>query len=478
MLNLLIISNNSQAWRIQEFTRRLINVNVDIASDFDLGLEAVLEKRPAAVIIQERIWNVGAEGLVKHVQLLLGAGAPSFLLLHDSNPAARPVEGLFEHAIDMNLPEPGLTRETLLALRDVCDNDWNMVATEQAMHLLGETSGVTIREKAPEPPGLTEHDAPRHVPDRLQSVGQNISSDRTRADTPVADVAAPAKPVECDTLLEPPVSPVPPRPAGQGASDGTAPSPVTRAEDSPPAPDFEFVLSDAEAMRNLGIFESDGQPIRESRGTSSGFRRSLLVAGLVLSVAAAAAGYMVWRHPDRGEAPRENRPSSGPNAVAPPVSTPGNQPRAASPRPAPSPSQSVPSFVSPQGRDIGYSTTRPGWERYLDNNRDVRIFRVSGRIAAIQVLARPGREIADPFLRGALKELAGNGEPTTVSYEQRERGVIQRCRVGQRADLLLYRRASRSGVVVAFVMAFDDSSSPGTAATHTRPSPPQDAPSH
>lgn len=469
MLNLLIISNNSQAWRIQEFIRRLINVNVDVVSDFALGQEAVLEKRPVAVIIQERIWKVGAESVVRNIQGSLGAGAPPFLLLHDSNPMARPTKGLFEYAIDMNLAEPLLTRETLLSLKQICGDGWNMIATEQAMQLLGDKKNATTQDILLEPLGIPEHAPPPAAPVQPRTFTQNSSERSASSAHPATDVFSPKKGIEFHTELElPPVTLAPVNTTGQIIPDDTAPANLQKMEVSSAASAVEFDFPDADVPQDWGVFDADNQIIGESQRASSGFRRPLWMAGLALAITAVATGYLIWHYPGLLPTSLQRRPSPEKNAAVPLASPPRNQPLSGASRPVLSQSRPLPSFVSLQGRDYSFSTGKPGWERYLDNNREVRIFRVSGQIVAVQVLTRPGREIADSFLKSALKELTGNNEFTTVSYEQRERGVIQRGRVGRKADLLVYHRTNRTGAIVAFVMVFDGSAAPGPVGVDTR----------
>lgn len=469
MLNLLIISNNSQAWRIQEFIRRLININVDVVSDFALGQEAILEKRPVAVIIQERIWKVGAESVVRNIQGSLGAGAPSFLLLHDSNPMARPARGLFEYAIDMNLSEPLLTRETLLSLKRICGDGWNMIATEQAMQLLGDKKNKTTQDNLSEPPGFPGQAPPPVAPAQLRTFTQNCSEHSVSSANPATDVFSPKTAIEFNPGLElTSVTPAPVHATGQILTDDVIPTNTQKMEVSSAASAVEFDFPDADVTQDRGVFDADNQIIGESQRVSSCFRRPQFMAGLALAITAVATGYLIWHYPGLIPTSLKSHPSPEKNAAVPLASTPQNKPLSGASRPVLSQPRLLPSFVSPQGRDYSFSTGRPGWERYLDDNREVRIFRVSGQIAAVQVLTRHGREITDSFLKSALRELMGNSEFATVSYEQRERGVIQRCRVGRKADLLLYHRTNRTGAVVAFVMVFDDRAAPGPARVDTR----------
>ena len=111
MLNLLFISNSPRVHPVQEILQPLIKAKIDVVADFDHGLKDVFEKRPATVIIQEQIAGVTGESVARHIQLLLGNGAPKFILLHEGNTKIKPVPGLFEHIIDLNQPASAMAVE-------------------------------------------------------------------------------------------------------------------------------------------------------------------------------------------------------------------------------------------------------------------------------------------------------------------------------------------------------------------------------
>jgi CheY-like chemotaxis protein len=118
------------------------------------------------------------------------------------------------------------------------------------------------------------------------------------------------------------------------------------------------------------------------------------------------------------------------------------------------PIQQLPSFVPVNGRDASFSTQRPGWERYVDSRRDVRVFRQSGRIKALQVIAPPGQVITEASVKSALRELTGNADFVSGSRERQGNYLLQRSRVGQRGGVLLYRKIPAEAIV-AFVVSLD-----------------------
>ena len=114
----------------------------------------------------------------------------------------------------------------------------------------------------------------------------------------------------------------------------------------------------------------------------------------------------------------------------------------------------MPSFVTVSGRDSTYPARAPGWERYLDAARDVRIYRVDGRIKAIQVLAAKNRVVADSFMQTALREVAGSGEYKLISSERKGGFTIQRNSAGPQTKLTVYRMQP-SNKISAFIVHFE-----------------------
>ena len=119
MVNLLFISNSSKIESIKNTLQPFLKVKIDIVGDFDYGLKDVFEKRPATVFIQDQIAGVTGESVARHIQMLLGSGAPLFIFMHDGSLKAKPIKGLFEYLIDLSLAEVKMLPVTVRYLRKV-----------------------------------------------------------------------------------------------------------------------------------------------------------------------------------------------------------------------------------------------------------------------------------------------------------------------------------------------------------------------
>lgn len=127
MLNLLFITDSPKTESIKKELQPLLKVIIDVVTDFDNGLKDVFEKRPATVCIQDHIGGVSGESVARHIQMLLGSSAPTFILLHSGNDKAKVINGLFEHFIDVSLPNTSLVENILGTLKLLLGSQWDTV---------------------------------------------------------------------------------------------------------------------------------------------------------------------------------------------------------------------------------------------------------------------------------------------------------------------------------------------------------------
>src|SRR5450631_801833 len=124
MVNLLFISSNSKIDTIKKALQPVIKVKIDIVGDFDFGLKEVFEKRPAMVFIQDLIAGVTGESVARHIQMLLGSSAPSFIFMHDGNLKAKPIKGLYDYQIDLSPDDTTVLAEIQSTLKLLLGPEW------------------------------------------------------------------------------------------------------------------------------------------------------------------------------------------------------------------------------------------------------------------------------------------------------------------------------------------------------------------
>lgn len=127
MLNLIFISNSPKVQYLKAVLQPLLKVIIDVVPDFDHGLKDVFEKRPATVCIQDQIAGVTGESVARHIQMLLGTGAPRFMLMHNGSSTVKPIKGLFDCVINLNQPDEDLAREFQNMLQGMLGEQWHKI---------------------------------------------------------------------------------------------------------------------------------------------------------------------------------------------------------------------------------------------------------------------------------------------------------------------------------------------------------------
>lgn len=147
MLNLLFISNSPKTEFIINALQPQLKVKIDAVADFDQGLKAVFEKRPATVIIQEQIAGVTGESVARHIQMLLGSGAPSFIMIHEGNARLKPIKGLFEHLIDLTQTDVKLVEDILVILKSMLGSEWDKAVITPKLDPAAIAASIAVPEE-------------------------------------------------------------------------------------------------------------------------------------------------------------------------------------------------------------------------------------------------------------------------------------------------------------------------------------------
>jgi len=469
VFNLIIISDNPKVEFIERFLQTAVNVRIDVVADIDQALQDIFVKRPAVVCIQNRICDVQADEIARHIKMILHNNAPSFILLHEGDVGVKPVAGLFEYLLDLSLPETKLAETLGAALASILD-----IRYEHALRSLPpreevqrETAGATSEPSRqspdvgdtpfvlvnsldefittmPEVRSMGDGDipgpdnAPAAAPDRPEAPGaasrKEVPSRRVSAESgkpagkaalqplPPENTAAPsgtgAPAPAFSTNSPPPPRPKRPKPAPKPAVPATSGAPASRS--------FSITATPTPATRQetngiASFIENFEPPQRKWR------RR----AGIALAIAAGIAAWYVLRK-------NPASPIPAPTAVHKAVSS-----AALPPANAAAPSPEAPSFCPAEGRDSAYALRNPGWERYAGTSYECRVFRENNRIKAVQVLSGNGQNLDEKLLKKVLSELAGNDRYRVVSREHANGYLIQRGDVDGKADLMLYNRGSK-----------------------------------
>jgi hypothetical protein len=115
--------------------------------------------------------------------------------------------------------------------------------------------------------------------------------------------------------------------------------------------------------------------------------------------------------------------------------------------------QRLPSCILVNSPDQSYAATHPGWQRYVNDVLEFRVYREGPVIKAIQGIGLHGKTISGEFFASFLKETAGLDSFSLHSREKREGSLVEKGLVGSVAEVIVYRN-NQNGQIIAFVLAY------------------------
>jgi flagellar FliL protein len=113
----------------------------------------------------------------------------------------------------------------------------------------------------------------------------------------------------------------------------------------------------------------------------------------------------------------------------------------------------LPSFIPSVRPDATYSASHPGWERYPGGGIDYLVYRESGVIRAIQIIAGPDGKISEPFVRLCIRETTGLSNVASWSNKQNDGFQIETGNLSPKGEVALYRKMPEEeirGIVLTF----------------------------
>lgn len=503
MLNLLFISDSPKAEYVKGALQPLLKVIIDIVTDFDHGLKDVFEKRPATVCIQDHIDGITGESVARHIQMLLGTSAPKFILLHEGNGKAKAINGLYEHLVDLSQPDDVLAEDLKNNLESLLGDQWEKIfippkpkpvpvrakdarsekTRDDADRLVDdflsdlESSGFSISDEQPfiSSTGTVESDRAQAISDDLAELllmeankaGRNekpLEAISAAVAEPVAKSSDSPDPVAASVKLTPPdiakSASVSESSSGKTSIEKPAGSnpekkeqklpeaPVTRSQTPSPPAAAEFRISQKPFHTEEQIPEDLLLAFEENYRSESTFMRRTVVV-LICVICVAVGWYLFRQKPGMVASLLQSLKLSKVSKQAPaPVALPVQKPV-----PPPVPlvvAQPLPAFIPKEGLDSTYMEKNPGWERYVGKSAEFRIFRASGRIQAVQVLAANEEPVPDSLIKSVLQDFTGSQEYKITSRNSKAGVLVENGKTPNSGEVVVYRK---NGAVKAFVVS-------------------------
>src|SRR6185369_11790839 len=477
LIIMLFISSNSKIEALKNILQPLLKFKVIIERDFDCGMNVVFEMRPDVVFIQDQIDGVTGESVANHIKLLLGSEAPSFVFMHDGDTKATSINELHGQLIDLSRTEAKVLADIKERLKVILGPQWETIYIEPKTKKSADETSQAEPEECSDVFSQCLHDfipeiepigpassatislvfdfeagdiSPREsfqiissTDDQLAEIISEEAREQERAEAVTAadvDVATEEAGYFDFTSTTSSVPAV-------GANDDTAsslckPGAVPSEQRSPNLSanvSVEKKNEPVEAPEKVR-WAFEGEP---SLKAPSSKRHQVVKLLLVLCLV--TGGWHLVNHEFRSSQSHVSAATStkvlsaGQKAVGQKIASDVQQPE---------PSV-LPSFVPLSGLDRTFAPQNPGWERYVGDEAEFRLFRSAGKVKAVQVKASEGHVISDPLLRSILVELTGSGEYRVTSREEKLGFKVSHATVKNSAEMLIYRK--RSAVVAVVV---------------------------
>lgn len=493
MLTLLFISDDTRVADLIARFQPKLKARMRLALDFDQGLKEVFDNRPAAVFIQGDISGISGETVARHIKTLLRTDAPRIVLMHAVPLSVQGANKWFDDTVDFSLTPAELLEQFSRRLREIAPTHWLDHDDVPAAPAASNSETVTAHVAQTVPP-------PSEVPDSFDWESPAFPASAgvpSYSDQPVSSVMGEEQECQLADILPtssqrdegveasgavvpgarirdvmpsiveestttqslfaqrpespPDQRPADPSPAREATPKAVPPLPLPSPHERDDTDDrFAALLSD---------FSADGPagrsaqwvtiPPPEEVDGASGWRLTLWAIVIVLLLVGAVVGGSLLM---KGKGITSEKPSDSGRALAPSQVSPAPVPVPVPERPAAVravPVEQVPSFVPKGGKDRGYGKTHPGWERYLSDGIEYRLFREEGRLKAVQVLARRDRSIPESLLATVVRELTGSENPI-VSSRMKTGGYRRESgRIDGKGEVVVYRK---NGGIRGFVV--------------------------
>jgi hypothetical protein len=477
MLNLLFISSHPKIDIIRKALQPSLKIKIDVVGNFDIGLKEVFVKRAALVFIQDRIAGVTGESVARHIQLLLGAGAPSFVYMHDGNPKARPIPGICDHLIDLSQDHKKLLEDIQATLALLLGAQWQKLyippqeIVPDLMPALDISEGQRVNADSLEEDSIANLEELTPLSDNFDPLPESVefeaftespwpftpfTLDRVEEET---EAAASTAHHMTATTSEPDVFAVPATAPSSANPLSTAPSqqmPVLPAHDAAAAPaksrstlisPVDFWIEKDRIAEEIAREESLLLP-EENDLAQTGAGKKYQALAVVVILGLIGGSYLLFK-PTPPPQQTIIKESVQAHVPVPVTAAPTVQQAIAATQPG---TELLPSFIPLAGHDRAYALEKPGWERYVGTDSEFRVFLANGKLKAVQVLATNDHEISESRMKTILRELTGRDEYRISSQEEQFGVEVSRATVDQKADLLIYRKKS---AVQAFVVSLD-----------------------
>lgn len=382
--------------RLQRIFSNFPDISLRIVRSLEGGMRELEDTPPAFLFVQNHLSGVSGELIARHVRGRLKARAPQIVLLCEAPPDGLHLKAPVRTVIDSAADDESLVQ----AIVEVLDGKSSLRTKRTTLRATtaaadAGSSGHQFFPGAETTPLEKQPKPPLPVQDSPAAAAPpSTSFEALLADTlaPPADETVPLRPVDVE-------------------------SPPTRTD--------KIVRVERDVVRL-----EDLPPFKESGAGSKKLLLWLTVPILAIM------GIVLFRLGAHIARPREVATDKAPAAVELLLDE-----------------RDIPSFVPRRSMDRSYGESHPGWERYLTEDLEYKVYHEKGVLTALQVIDRRGKGIAGDQFKAMLAELTGGEKFVTDATEQKQHYLIERGSLSRKARIIIYRRLPEKKIK-AFVVYF------------------------
>jgi hypothetical protein len=449
MVTIIIISNDPHVMHLKERFQPLIKGQICIYSDFEQGLMAVFDKRPASVFIQREIDGTAAEVIARQIKGLLRDGSPRIILMGSLAGNSNESLKCFDDSFDFAATEEELSEffgEQLAKIPYLLWKDgrgpaeWHAAPSEH--HDPGQVQLVTVSDPSavPDPFILNQTDNLHDFEVTAKEEGKAFSGPAdpvvdhpSGADGHGASLSRPSKA----------------KPATTRGVQGTNSSLGHVYEKQPKSRSTQMVFAGAED-RGFKLERDNANNDFSSfgwGGLSLTPKTWLYLVGFIIVVLLASVLTVTDTVPLLKELFNKKPIAGNPQSAKQEI--PALQPQRSTVRQERM--TSLPGIITAAGKDSQYSAGHPGWERYVADGQEFLVFRSANKIKAIQLIASRDHDIKSATISRLLQELLGNSSYSITGTSEKNGYLLGNAKLSEGADLVIYRKKTDAlirGVVV------------------------------
>lgn len=391
MITILLITDQPRLQSIFAPSGELPGVTLRMAGSLDHGAEEITAAAPAIVFVQDRLSGLSGNIIARHIRSRLPPEETKIVLLSEDNPDLSQIKEFVDRCLDLRETDQALTS----AIEDILAT---LVRKEENSD---EPNASELVEKVYDQVKLSRENSPIEINGEKRTAVQASEEpeEKSRFQDKLETVLESQEPVSVHFAETRHIH-----------SDGTPSEPGTKRVG-------DYIIRDEPGNSRFWLFA-------------------------IASVALVAIPFYFL-------AGGKKQPAKT-TAVKPAQVSAQS---AAKQTPAPSRLTRLPAFIPAQGVDVAYAKTHPGWEKYVTNKLEFKVYREKGYIKALQVIDLSGGTITEAYFKDVLKEVVGNSNYAVAAKAEKGNYLIEKGSISAAGRIITYRDKSSlhlKGFVVHF----------------------------